>query len=287
VLATLSNTFGLTIPSVADGTRPAAAMGGAVTPTQNNIAGATYAQLIAGASVTHDVWGILLCVNSVFAVGAARDAIVTLGYDPAGGTSYTSTDQNLLVGPAGSYNGAASNGGPVWFYLPRRIRANTSIGIKASVNSATLTALNAFCHLMCKPKRPELARAGAYVDTFGVDTAASKGTTVTPGTASEGSWVEIGTLTRRCWYLEWGYGVDDATIANNVIHVDIAIGDATNKRLVVLGGYVFTSANEAIGKNAQGAFVDGAIGDKIYARAQVGPSAADANNSVAVYAVGG
>lgn len=285
MLATQSNSWGKIIGSVADGTRPAVSLGASVTPAQNSYG--SYAQLLAGAALTHDAWLVELCVNTVHLAGAARDCIVTLGYDPAGGTSFTDADQHLLVGPAGSYSGAASNGGPVWFRLPRRIRAGTSIGIKASVNSADLTALAAFCRVYCRPKRPELARAGAYVDTYGAVTASSRGTLVTPGTTSEGAWTEIGTLTRRCWYLEWGVGVDDGTMSNNVGHVDIAIGDASNKHIVVLNGFFFTAANEAVGKPAQGAYVDGVVGDKLYARIQVGPSAADSNYSIAIHAVGG
>ena len=285
MFAGASNSFSKLIDSIADGTRPGTSFGTSVTPAQNSYG--SYAQLLSGANVTDDVWAISLCVNSVNVAGASRNVIITVGYDPAGGTSYTDTDQHLLVGPAGAYSGAASNGGPVWFYLPRRLRAGTSIGLKGSVNSADLTAFSAYAQLWCRPRRPELARAGAYVDTLGATTASSSGTAVTPGTTSDGSWTQIGTLTRSAWYLAWGVGVDDSTMSNNVGHVDISIGDASNKRIVVSNGYFFTAANEAIGKPAQGAFVRGSAGDVVYARMQVGPNAADSNYSVAVYAVGG
>ena len=286
MLATFASGYQRIIPTVADGTRPGA-IGTAVTPKQNDIATAVYTELIDGALVDCDIWEIMLCVSAVQTAGAGRDLIVTLGYDPAAGTSYVDTDQNLLVGPAGLYVGAASNGGPVWFRLPRRIKAGTSIAIKGSVNSATLTAFNVAAYLFGKPRRPEMCYSGSYVDTLGADTANSRGTIITPGAASEGAYTEIGTLTRPCRYIEWGYGMDDAATANNVGHVDIAIGDATNKRIVVQDGYIFSAANEALGKHPQGAYVDGAVGDKFYARAQWGPNAVDANNSVSIYAVGG
>lgn len=273
------------ILSVADGTRPAMAFGASVTPNQNDIANATYASLIAGASVTREISDVLICVNTANAVGAARDCIVTIGIDPAGGSSYTTLISNLVCGPAGSYSGAASNGGPVWFRLPVRIPSGSSVGAKASVNSSTLTAINVFCELRGSPSHP--ARAGSVVESLGVTTASSSGTSVTPGTSSDGSYVEIGTLTRPCCFLAWGVGVNDGTMSNNTFSVDIAIGNASSKRIVVPNGFVFTAANEATGKHAQGAYVEGATGDIVYARMQCGPNASDSSVSVACYAVGG
>lgn len=271
--------------SASDGTRPAMAFGTSVTPNQNDIANATYAQLIAGASVTREMSDLLVCINTAGIAAAARDTIITIGIDPAGGSSYSTLIPNLLCGPAGSYSGAASNGGPVWFRFPIRIPAGSSIGAKASVNSSNLTAINVFCEVRGGQSAP--AYVGSVVEALGVTTASSSGTAVTPGTTSEGSYVQIGTLTRPCHFIAWGVGVNDSTMSNNTLSVDIAIGDASNKRICVPNGFVFTAANEALGKHAQGVYVEGAIGDIVYARAQVGPNAADSNLSVAIYAVGG
>lgn len=275
------------ISSVADGTRPQGTFGTSVTPTQNNLAGATYTPLLAGAAVTYDAWEVLLCINSVNIAAAARDAMITLGVDPAGGSAYVDAIAELVCGPAGSYSGAASNGAPVYFRFPYRIAAGSSVAVKASVNSANLTAINVCCELRGQPKRPDATYAGTYVDALGTVPASSRGTLVTPGTASEGAWTQIGTLTRSCRWLEWGYGIDDSTMSNNTLSVDIAIGNASDKRIVVYNAFVLTAGNEAVGKAAQGAYVDGVAGDIVYARSQVGPSAADSNNSVAVYLVGG
>jgi hypothetical protein len=286
MLVTQVNEWGLIISS-AD-SRPAAAMGTAVTPVQNGTGG-TYAQLLAGASVTHDVYQIDICVNSVsLGAATARDAIATLGIDPAGGSSYTAV-ASLVVGPASNYTASSTHtvAGGTWFRFPYFIKAGSSIGIRGSVNSATVTAFSAFCHLYCKPSHPEYVWAGSYIDAFGVDTATSAGTTIVPGGASEGSWTEIGTLTRPCRYLEFGYGINDTTMAYGMVDVDIAIGDATNKKIVCVNRPVQTSVNEALAKPlGGGGFGIGAVGDKLYARAWCGTGVPDSANSIAIYAVG-
>lgn len=284
VLLAHVNEWGPPVLSTADGTRPVLAFGTSVTPTQNNIAVATYAQLVAGAAVTEDVDEILICVNSVNVAGAARDALVTIGVDL--GAGYVDWIGPLVCGPAGPYSGAASNGGPVWFRFRARIPAGATIGAKASVNSATLTALNVAVELYNGASRPELAHAAGYVDALGVVAASSRGTLVTPGTTDWGAWTLIGTLARPCSYLEWGVGIDDATISNNTGHVRLALGTSSSRRVVLTRGYFFTAANEAVGKWPQPVAAEGAAGDEVYAALQIGPSAADSNYSVAVYAGG-
>src|SRR5687767_5995180 len=82
----LSNSFQLVITSIADGTQPAANMGTSVTPGNNTYG--SYASVIAGASVTDDAYGIEICFNSGYVDSTARDGIATIGFDPAGGTSF-------------------------------------------------------------------------------------------------------------------------------------------------------------------------------------------------------
>lgn len=276
------NEFTLEIMSVADGTRPAAAWGTSVTPA-NNAYGA-YAQLLSGAAVTDECQEIEIEIGTVGISAAARDCIVTIGFDRAGGTSYTDTIVDLVCGPAAPHN---TNGqGPVIFKFPLRVPAGCSIGAKASVNSVTVTAIRVACTLRGRPTHPELIWVGQKVTTFGSTPASSAGTAITPGTAAEGAWTQLGVaLTEPIYYWEFGYGVQSATMTANVIHVDVGLGDATNKRAVILNGYVTTNNGESISKPVAGKHAVGAIGDLVYARAQVGPSAADTANSVAVYGV--
>lgn len=278
--------FGKLITSVADGTRPTAAMGTSITPGNN--AYGSYAQLIAGASVTDDVYAVLVNMNGGATSTAARDMLVTLGLDAAGGTSYTDWVTDILAS-CPSLNGGSSSGftgGGVSFYFPVFIKSGTSIAAKASVNNATVGSTRVRVTLFCKPSRRDLVSFGTFVQAFGATAASSSGTAITPGTVSEGSWTEIGTLTKPLRWLEFGYGVNDATMSQNTIHVDIALGDASNKKVIIQDAYVETQAVECIIKPDSCTPCVGAIGDKIYARCQVGPNAADDANSICVYGIG-
>jgi hypothetical protein len=278
------NEWGTILYSTADGTKPVGGMGTAVTPAQNTYG--TYAALIAGASMTVDCCELTINVNTVGISTAARDCVVSIGLDPAGGTSYTSL-VDLVCGPAHAYSdNGNSGGGGVWFRFPIWIKSGTSIAAAAAVNSATLTAINVFCRVRGAPSAPESIRVGSYIDQFGVTLASSSGTAITQGAASDGAYTQIGTLTRPCWAWEFGYGINDATMSNNLLEVDIALGTNTNKKIVIPNATVHTSSIETVSKPWALEPGIGATGDNVYARAQ-GNVSVDSANSVAVYGVGG
>lgn len=265
-----------------DGTQPASAMGAAITPTQNTTGGG-YTQLASSANVSNDVWEIDICINTIGISTAARDALATLAVDPAGGTAWADIF-DLACGQAAAYG--ARDGGGVHFRLPLFIKAGSSIGMRGSVNSATLTDFNAFVRLKGRPADPTRARAGRYVEQFGVTAASSTGTSVTSGGASEGAWTEIGTVTKPLWAFEFGFGCNDSAVSNNIVHVDLAIGDATTKKVILLDHPVLTSQVEGVFKPAAPILARAAAGDKVYARYQSGPAAAD-TVSCAIYGIGG
>lgn len=282
MLVTQSSEWGQIISSVADGTQPAAAWGTSLTPGNNTYG--SYAQVLAGASLTSDAFGILVNFNSNSVSTAARDTIVTIGLDAAGGTSFTDFISDLLCSGASAYVSGVGTG--VWYYFPVFVKSGTSIGAKASVNNATVGTLRCAVTLFCKPSRPEMIRYGSYVTTFGSTAASSCGTSVTPGTASEGSWTQIGSaLTKPHWFWQVGMGINDSTTSNAVTHLDVGLGDASNKKVVISNHPWRTTGGEDATANMGMYWGDGATGDIVYARAQT--SSADSNYSVAVYAVGG
>jgi len=280
MLAPVMNEWSYVLNSVADGTQPSTTFGTSVTPATNSFG--SYAQLVAGASVTYDLWELDIVVHGLSASGVARNAVVRLGIDPAGGTSYT-TVADLLVGPAGSITA-----GGVRFTFPYAVKAGSSIGIAGSVNSGTLTAFRAFCTGRGMPSHPESIRAGAYIDAFGVTLASSSGTAVTPGTAAEGSWTEIGTLTRTCWHWNFGIGVNDSTMTALTMLVDIGIGDASNKKIVISNAWTSSNTAEEVYKGFAHScgYGLGVSGDKVYARIQASTTP-DSNVSIACYGTGG
>lgn len=282
-----ANQFALIIPSVALGTRPSAGPGVVVTPGNN--AYGSYTEIMAGAAVTHAVYGIWINIHSGLASSQARDLLVTLGIDRAGGTSYTDWILHLS-GSCSSLRGGSStgfSGGGVSYYFEVRLPAGCSIAAKASVNNATVGTVRVMCEVYCKPSRPDLLDIGSFVDTFGATPASSSGTPVVPGTTDEGAWVELGTLTRPLKWWEFGFCINDGVFAGaNTYNVDIAIGDASNKQVIIQDAYVETTIIEAIIKHEAGVYWRAAIGDKVYGRVQVGPNAADDNVSLIVYGVG-
>ncbi len=278
--------YGKIIPTVADGTRPAASLGVSVTPGNNTYG--SYAELIDGALVTHDVYAMVINVNSGAVTTAAKDTIVTIGIDPSAGTSYTDTIADLLAPSTSFLTGNASTRGGVSYFFPLFIKAGGSIAAKASVNNATVGTVRVQAMLYCKPSRPDAMEPCSFVQTFGATVASSSGTSVTPGGASEGSWTEIGTLTKTIRWIEWGVGINSGTFTtqSNGYHVDIGIGDASNKKTVIQNGYCETCNDESFLKPPSGSPCIGVSGDKVYARIQAGPNAADSNMSVCIYGAG-
>lgn len=280
------------ITSVADGTQPTDPWGTSVTPGASNTFG-SYATVLSGASLVSDAYAIEIIIANAATSGADRGMLVTIGFDPAGGTSFSGLGgvagneiSNLLC--SGAYNWFSSNipGGGHRFWFPLFIKAGTSIGAKAQTNHATAGSVRVSAKLWCQPKRPDAVRAGAFVRTFGADTATTNGTGITQGTASEGSWTEIGTAADSLWYLETGLGARTATAANALSHSDVGIGDASNKRVVIQDLFGLTNTGEALYKiGTSGAHVDVASGDKLYGRSQA--SAVQTGFSMALYGVGG
>lgn len=287
MLGTGFNEWGLIISSEgADGTRPAVNQGTSVTPGASNTFG-SYTQLLAGAAVTDDVYGVFICINSVGANGLATDSIATIGLDPAGGTSYTDFISNLLCGSASPYLGAA--GGPgATYYFPIFIKAGTSIAIKISQNNAAPAACRAFVRLYCRPSRPEMIRWGQRVVTYGATPASSSGTSFTTGTTSDGTYAALGTIAAgdHPWFWQLGIGLNNTTIVTSaVLHMDLAVGDGTTFNQAIQNQFVVVNTNEQVMWAApQLAYKHGEPGQGVYARGQSSAAAAT-GLSAAAYGV--
>lgn len=283
MLYTGKNEWGLVIPSTADGTRPNnAGFGSSITPGNN--AYGSYVSLIAGASLTDDVYLIDICVNNVGIASTARDCVVSLGLDPAGGTSFTGV-VDLVCGPAALYGSGSLLGG-TWYRFPYFIKAGTSIGMAGAVNSATLTAFSAYVVCYCRPSRPDAVTVGTYIDQYGVALASSAGTAITPGTTSDGAFTALGTAMRPGWWMEFGYGVNNSAMSAAMIHADVAIGSGASLKSAISNAMVSTTSGDQLAKHrgADGVAIV-ATGDVIYGRSQAG--AGTVGHSMAAYVVGG
>ncbi len=230
-----------------NGTNLDAFPGVQITPAQNSFP--TYAQIMAAAAVTEDCYGVEIIINDGDGVGTARDILVNIGIDPAGGTSYTTRIPALLGSAAGDLSLAQAGGGGHNYYFPLFIKAGSSIAAQASVNNATLGNVRVFLKLYCKPTKPHLLRCGVGVESIGVTLASSRGTLVTPGTSSgQGTWTLLAALANDCWYFETSMGINDISIGNGWFFLDLARGDATNKDILIFNQRVITSSAEVINK---------------------------------------
>jgi hypothetical protein len=115
---------------------------------------------------------------------------------------------------------------------------------------------------------------GRGVETLGENTASSTGTSVTPGTGSEGTFTSIGTSTYRYGYVvPWSHGtLADTTQANNEIMFDIGSGGTA---LPGLSDFSFNSnTNEAISAwGARGRFCNIPAGTALQLRGQASGTA--------------
>lgn len=285
------NEWLLRTASVADGTRPVLnnTWGTSVTPAQDAY-GASFASL-GVLSSTYDIfeWSVAPIVIGIST--ASRLGMIQIYADPAGGTSFTvPIVTDLAAGsPVGTGNLTVPGEHCNSWRFRRRIPAGWSLGVKGAVHSSTLTAFRVWIHnAVGRPTRPDLARTHEYIDTYGASVSTCAGVTITPGTTSEGAWTEIGTLSRRAGWFEYSFMLDDATATAARYIVDIALGDASNKRVIISNACTdYSAAEQSMRAFAAGTPAIGNAGDKIYARAQSSSALDDGTYSVAVYACGG
>lgn len=261
-------------------TRPTggAAFGTSITPAEN--AYGSYTSILSAASITEDCYWIEVNINSNTVSAAARDALVTIGVDSSGGTSYVDLIPHLL-GSNASYHGNNQTG--MNYSFPLFIKAGSQLAAKASVNNATVGTLRVSVKLYGAPSRPEAIWHGSAVEAVGVVTATSKGTDITAGTTSEGSWTSLGTTTGRCAYWQLGGGINNSATSNFQYHLDIATGDGSNKIPILQDVSFVTTTSEMCSLFQGPGWMDVPAGGTIYARAQC--SSTGQTISVAAYGV--
>jgi hypothetical protein len=275
-----SNTFCLNTASWGT-TRPAAAFGTAVTPAAGSYG--SWANLIS--AISADAFGILININSNYTSGAGRNTVVNIGIDYAGGTSYSVFIPDLICGSADSYVAGGRSGNGVWYFFPIFIPAGASIGVQS--NSTVATAHRVAAMLYQNPANPSCIRKGSFVEAIGIS--GNQGTAITPGSTSEGSWTSIGTTSKRLWWWQIGVQVPSTDTSHNAgaLHYDLAVGDATNKAIIILDLCVQVSASECISNRPLTAGVEWEVeaGSSIYVRAQTSGTAE--THQVGVYGLGG
>jgi hypothetical protein len=269
-----TSNFGATYTEAGFGTSVAA-------HATNANAKGTAVSLLAGASVTEDVYGIEIVVVGGFTAVNVRRYLADLLIDPAGGSSWTTIINNLAFG------------GPAWiqsgyrYYFPLYLKSGTSIGMQQQCTTAAI-AFRAGVKLFGKPTRPDKVDCGTKVETFGATTASSSGTGITPGNGVLGSYTaSLGTTVADLWWWQWG-GIlsNDTTITpQKGVMGEVACGDATNKKLCYTG-YTWAMTNEDQGKDSGFQCVRTIkAGEAVYVRC-AGSGAADTTPTTTAYGLG-
>lgn len=238
----------------------------------------------AGSALTHAAYGIRIHCHDNYTNGAFRATCLTLGYDPAGGTSYTSLINDMLVGSAGSITGGGA-GGSLDFYFPVFIPSGSTLAFKAYGNVAT--AFRAAYQVYQCPVSPESLKVGTFVETIGAT--APTGTAVTAGSTAEGSWTILGTTSAALWYWQIGLGqTAGGSGGAKGYAVDLAVGTGGNYNIILEDQHFEEDATERLadmGARSPGSYYPVPAGASLYAR--VACSAVPSGTmAVAAYGVG-
>lgn len=267
------------------GANPASTIGTSVVPGSSNIEG-SWTQIASSANIAQDCYWLYMQVHSGAVSGQDKNMLLDLGIDPAGGTSYTAflSNLNISMAPALTVAGARE------FVFPIFIKAGSSVAVRAQTNHATAGTVRVAARFYGKPSRPEAVPVGTISQTFGT-ISGSVGQAVTPGNATDGSWVDLGTTTTPLWWFQVGYGINGITVTAEYTYIEVAWGDASNKHpmfKVMHGG----TTGETCGLAAQtqmlacAAYNPVPAGANIYIRMRCN-NAPDANYHANVVGIGG
>lgn len=225
-----------------------------------------WTEIASSANIAEEVWLLVIQVSSISASGNIRNALIDIGIDPAGGSSYSVFIENLLCSQAGSF----VNGG-FWFYFPIRIPAGASVAARYQSNSTAITA-RVSAWFYGKPTAPELVWRGCVCETIGT-ISSSTGVAFTPGNSgAEGSRVSLGTTTRALKWFQLSAGIANNTTTAVAYLLDLDwSNDATNFFPILEDVPMFLPGTAEItglhaGPNILNAFCDVPAGATLYIR---------------------
>jgi hypothetical protein len=268
------------------GSNPASTIGTAVTPGASNAAG-SWTQVASSANIAQDVYWIYFQVHTGSTAAAAKPQLLDIGVDPAGGTSYVAVISNVQVGMSPSLAQAGNRE----FCFPMYIKGGSSVAVRIRGANATAGTVRVPIRFYGQPTRPDAVPRGTFSETLGADTGTSLGTSITPGNAADGSWVDLGATTQDLWWWQLGYCINNGTVTAEYTYIEVAKGDGSNKHTLfkmMHGG----TTSESCGLAAQtqllscAAFNPVAGGTHLYARGRTN-NAPDSGYNVTLTGVGG
>ena len=240
-------------------------------------------EILSDASVTVDCFGIAISLAGPNTAAAIRQFLLDLKIDPAGGTSYITKIANLVFG------GGAGVSGGYWYYFPLFIPAGSAIAAAVQGSTGGLTC-RVGVHLFGKPTDMKNLKYGSYVETYGAVPASSNGTAITPGNTTKGSYTaSLGTTGKDMWWWQGGITINDGTQSDMAYFLDVAAGDATNKKICATDIQVRGHASEYMGKDCFGImppYMPVPAGESVYMRSAAAGTP-DSSITAVAYALGG
>lgn len=226
------------------GANPTSTPGTSVVPGASNAEGA-WTQVASSANIAQDCYWIYLRISDNATAAQAKNQILDIGVDPAGGTSYTAVISDLVMGMA-----STATVGSRTFCFPFFIKAGSSVAVRVQGSNATAGTVRVGVQFYGLPTNPENVPVGTIAQTFGT-IATSGGTSFTPGNAADGAWVSLGTATTPLWWWQLGVQINNGTQSTHYTYVDLAVGDVTNKLLIKR--HVFASTTSEVNIDLIGA----------------------------------
>lgn len=209
------------------GANPTTTPGTSVIPGASNAEGA-WTQIASAANIAQDTYALWLRVSDGFTSTVIKDHLLDVGVDQAGGTAYVARVSNIVCGGS---SGTGSGGGPE-FLLPLNIKAGSSVAVRVQGGAATAGTVRVGAKFYGQPDHPENVFVSQYSETIGTITN-SQGVVFTPGNAADGTWVSLGLTTRNLWWWQIGSQISNAAQTAERTYVEIGVGDATNKRVIM------------------------------------------------------
>ena len=177
-------------------------------------------------ALPHDVEYIIIGFSNGNTSAAEVNILVDLVIDPAGGTSWDTTNPlipNLLAGFSPTV--AATTTPTRWYHFPVRIPKGASVGMRSQSNVASRTVIG---HIIVygQNRHPGSWWSGQRVVDLGTSTATSAGTNHTGGNSSAfGSWTNFGsTLGQDCGALQLGIQGEDASTISSGYEFQVGVG---------------------------------------------------------------
>lgn len=228
------------------GADPSLTPGTSVVPGASDAEG-SWTQVASSANIAQDCYWLEIIVTDGNTSAQIKSHLLDIGVDPAGGTSYSAVISNMVCGGASAINAA---GGGSRFFFPFFIKAGSSVAARVQGSNATAGTVRVTTKFWGQPSRPESVPVGQFSETIGTITG-SQGVTFTPGNAADGAWTSLGTTANALWWWNLGVQCADSTITAHQLYIDLAVGDASNKR-VINRTQIGTTSTESVGQPIAG-----------------------------------